>query len=116
MPELIEEQRVGAFLQEKLGNFVTWVVKEVPCEELPPNYGTLSMLFAPQAQCLEFAMRVATMSAPVTARDFDALAQHKEATAAMVVLLHAVEARPHMHERFWRYMDMCVSLVDSLDA
>ena len=111
MPELIEEQKVGAFLQEKLCNFVAWVSKEVPCEELPPGY--LLNKSASQWQCVAFAASIAAMRVPVAGRDFDALAQHEEATPMMVAVLRAVQTRPHLHERFWRYMDMCVLVLEA---
>ena len=110
MPEIVKEQKLGIFLQEKLRNFVRWVLSEIPKEELPVGY-SLNKL-ATQKQCVEFASVVIDMRAPVTAQDFDALSNHPQATETMVAVIKAVCLRPELHEKFWRYMDMCVEVLD----
>ena len=110
MPALVPEQALGMFLQEKLKNFVKWVLSEIPRKELPVGY-SLNKL-ATQEQCVEFASVVTDMREPVTARDFDALSKHSQATDTMVTVIRAVYLRPELHEKFWRYMDMCVDVLD----
>jgi hypothetical protein len=110
MPELIKEQKLGMFLREKLRNFVTWVLSEIPKTELPVGYSLNKLATA--SQCVEFAEVVTDMREPVTARDFDALSQHPQATETMVMVIRAVYQRPELHEKFWRYMDMCVEVLE----
>ena len=110
MPELIKEQVLGIFLQEKLRNFVKWILSEIPKKELPIGY-SLNKL-ATEQQCCDFAEVVTDMREPVTARDFDALSKHKLASDTMVMVIRAVYLRPDMHDKFWRYMDMCVHVLD----
>ena len=109
MPELIPEQVLGMFLQEKLRNFVKWVCSEIPKKELPIGY-SLNKL-ATEKQCCDFAEVVIDMREPVTARDFDALARHPQATETMGLVIRAVSIRPKLHEKWWRYMDMCVDVL-----
>jgi hypothetical protein len=109
MPELVKEQALGIFLQGKLRNFVKWVLSEIPKTQLPVGY-SLNKL-ATQAQCVEFAEVVIEMREPVTLRDFDALSRHSHATDTMCTVIKAVCGRPELHEKFWRYMDMCVEVV-----
>ena len=110
MPKLIPEQAIGIFLQEKLKNFVKWVLSEIPKKELPTGYSLNKLATA--SQCVEFAEIVTEMRAPVTARDFDALSKHSQATETMVAVIRAVYLRPELHDKFWRYMDMCVDVLD----
>ena len=109
MPKLIPEQVLGTFLQEKLRNFVKWVLSEIPKTQLPVGY-SLNKL-ATQDQCVEFAEVVVEMREPVTTRDFSALSRHSHATDTMVTVIKAIEARPELHDKFWRYMDMCIEVV-----
>ena len=110
MPELIPEQILGEFLQGKLQNFIKWVLSEIPRAQLPTGY-SLNKL-ATQEQCVEFASVVTEMRAPVASRDFDALSRHSHATPSMRVVIKAINARPELHDKFWRYMDMCVEVVE----
>ena len=114
MPALIPEQCIGMFLQEKLRNFVTWILSEIPKAELPTGY-SLNKL-ATQDQCVDFAEVVVDMREPVAAQDFDGLSKHPLATVSMSAVIKAVQARPAMHEKFWRYMDMCVEVIDQVKA
>ena len=110
MPELIQQQVLGTFLQEKLKNFVTWVLSEIPKAELPTGYSLNKLASA--KQCCDFAEVVVGMREPVTARDFDALSRHPQATESMAKVIKAMHNRPGLHDKFWRYMDMCVEVID----
>ena len=99
---------VGAFLKEKVTNMINWMIHELGKENLPPNiqqfiedrsYVELTLF----AECLN------THHSLIIHKDWSGLVRvlNEEGVPndfACALLL--VRAHEHMHDKFWRYLEL----------
>lgn len=103
-----ETTTVGEFLKEKLGNMARWVTEEVGKENLPVDIVQLTK----DRSAVEVTVLAEVLnanSAKVTHRDWSALVRSLEAEDLPVdftAVVQAVRAREHMHDKFWRYLEL----------
>lgn len=111
---------VGAFLKLKLGNMARWVTDEVGKE----NLGMDLELFIANRSEFEVTLIAQTAGAEhatiITHRDWCGLNQllngddvPAHISKVFVELLHVVKQREHMHDKFWRYMELFRQVVNS---
>jgi len=101
---------VGAFIAEKLFNMAAWLEGEGV--EGSEGMVVESMKLTPLIATL-IASSIKTEQVAVAARHWDRLSQKFTVDAGkypmftgFVSVFESVRARPEMHERFWRYMDL----------
>lgn len=99
----------GAFLKQKLQNMARWVIEEVGKENLPVDIlaginGRSELEVTMLASSLQSNSRVAAH------RDWHGVGQLVPAELREVVT--AIKQRPHMHDRFWRYMCLFVEVIE----
>ena len=108
----MSDQTKGDFLKEKMSNMAKWVTEEVGKENLPAD------LIAGIAgrSALEATVVCAALEANkdlATHRNWSGLvklmADHKAPSELQEVIV-AVQRRPPMHDKFWRYIDMFVTV------
>jgi hypothetical protein len=108
-----EPQTKGDFLLEKLQNMAKWVTWEVGDENLSVDIIT----GINGRSALEVTTLCATLEANAdlaTHRNWSGLVQLMGANNAPVELqevIVAVQQRPAMHDKFWRYIDLFVAVV-----
>jgi len=103
----------GEFLLQKLTNMANWVTQEVGKENLPAD------LVAGIAgrTALEVTMLCGALEANsdlATHQNWSGLVQLMEANNApseLQQVVVAVQKRPDMHEKFWRYIKLFVDVV-----
>ena len=111
---------VGSFLKEKLGNMAKWVTEEVGKENLEMDLE----LFVANRSEFEVTLIAQTAGAKhmtiVAHRDWCGLNKLLNAddvpahiSKVLVELLHVVKQREHMHDKFWRYMELFRDVVNS---
>jgi len=104
------EQTKGDFLKEKMTNLARWVTEEVGQENLPVDIiAGIDGRSAVEITALSGALDANNVH--VTTRNWSGLVQlmndHGVANELQQVVV-AVQQRPPMHEKFWRYMDLFV--------
>ena len=105
-------QTKGEFLHEKLSNMAKWVTTEVGEENLPVDIIT----GITGRSALEVTVLAATLEANAdlaTHRNWSGLVQLMEANRApseLQEVIVAVQKRPDMHDKFWRYIDLFVTV------
>ena len=102
----------GEFLKEKMGNMARWVHQEVGKENLPADFiAGIDGRSALEATVLSGALEANRDL--VTHRNWSGLVQLMEANNApsqlQEVIVH-VQRRPDMHEKFWRYLELFVTV------
>ncbi len=108
-----EQQNKGDFLLEKLNNMAKWVVTEVGKENLPVDI--LAGIAGRSA--LEVTVLCSTLEANAdlaTHRNWSGLVQLMKMNNAPFELQQvvvAVQQRPKMHDKFWRYIDLFVTVI-----
>ena len=108
-----ETQTKGEFLLEKLTNMAKWVTSEVGKENL--SVDIIAGITGRSA--LEVTALAATLEANAdlaTHRNWSGLVQLMEANNApreLQEVIVAVQQRPAMHDKFWRYIDLFVTVV-----
>ena len=112
-PEEEPTQTKGSFLLEKLTNMAKWVTQEVGKENLPVDIITgIAGRSALEVTALCGALEANADLA--THRNWSGLVQLLEANSASMELqevIVAVQQRPTMHDKFWRYIDLFVTVV-----
>lgn len=109
----MNQQTKGEFLVEKLRNMAKWVVEEVGKENLPVDI----IAGINGLQALEVTAVCGLIEAnadQVTHRNWSGLVQLMEANNVppeMQEVVTAVQQRPGMHDKFWRYMQLFVDVV-----
>lgn len=102
----------GEYLKEKLGNMARWVTKEVGKENLPADIiagidGRSELEVTVLCGALESDCK------QVTHRNWSGLVKIMEDNNVpneLQQVVVAVQRRPEMHEKFWRYMDLFVEV------
>ena len=108
----MSEQTKGDFLSEKLLNMAKWVTLEVGEENLPVDI----IAGIDGRSALEVTMLCGALEANAdlaTHRNWSGLVQLMEANAApseLQEVIVAVQQRPAMHEKFWRYIDLFINV------
>ena len=108
-----QEQTKGDFLVEKLTNMAKWVTQEVGKENLSVDIIT----GITGRSALEVTALCAALEANAdlaTHRNWSGLVQLMEAHHAPLELqevIVAVQQRPAMHDKFWRYINLFVTVV-----
>ena len=104
----------GSFLKEKLSNMAQWVTVEVGKENLPVDLIT-GIAGRSELELTAFAAMLQTNSTTVHERDWDALQvlARPYSTFGVGEVVSAVRARPGMHDKFWRYMCLCVEVMET---
>ena len=106
-------QTKGSFLLEKLNNMAKWVTLEVGKENLPVDI----IAGINGRSALEVTALCSTLEANAdlaTHRNWSGLVQLMKANNAPIELqevIVAVHQRPAMHDKFWRYIDLFVTVV-----
>ena len=109
----MSEQTKGEYLYEKLTNMAKWVTLEVGEENLPVDI----IAGIAGRTALEVTALCATIEANAdlaTHRNWSGLVQLMESNNAPFELqevIVAVQQRPAMHDKFWRYIDLFVTVV-----
>tara|TARA_B100000212_G_scaffold342571_1_gene330724 strand:- start:1804 stop:2148 length:345 start_codon:yes stop_codon:yes gene_type:complete len=108
-----EPETKGNYLLQKLQNMANWVTLEVGKENLPVDI----IAGINGRSVLEVTALCATLEANAdlaTHRNWSGLVQLMEAHNAPLELqevIVAVQQRPAMHDKFWRYIDLFVTVV-----
>ena len=108
-----DSQTKGQFLLEKLSNMAKWVTSEVGKENL--SVDIIAGINGRSA--LEVTALCATLEANAdlaTHRNWSGLVQLVDGDPRlheMQEVIVAVQQRPAMHEKFWRYIDLFVTVV-----
>ena len=90
-------QTIGAFLQEKMGNMITWLQGEgvVDWERRPSVLEATTFAEILAAQHID----------AILARDFGRLSAETEHSTLKSVLSF-VQGRESLHDKFWRYLEL----------
>ena len=108
-----KEQTKGEYLLEKLTNMAKWVTSEVGKENLSVDIIT-GINGRTALEVTAFAATLEANADLVTHRNWSGLVQLMETNNASFELQEvvvAVQQRPTMHEKFWRYIDLFVTVV-----
>ena len=103
-----QETTVGAFLKEKVTNMIRWVTEELGKENMPPDV----MDFIAKRSYVEltlFAEILNEHNTLIVHRDWAGLVRQlhvEKVPDVFVTALHAVRAHEHMHDNFWRYLEL----------
>ena len=106
-------QTKGEFLLEKLTNMAKWVTSEVGKENLSVDIIT-GITGRSALQVTAFAAILEANADLATHRNWSGLVQLMEVNNAPFELqevIVAVQQRPAMHDKFWRYIDLFVTIV-----
>lgn len=102
----------GDFLKEKMTNMAKWVTEEVGKENLPVDIiAGIDGRSAVEVTALCGA--IDANNALVTRRNWSGLVQLMHSNGVGIELqevVAAVQQRPAMHDKFWRYMDLFVEV------
>ena len=104
----MSEQTKGEFLKEKMTNMAKWVSTEVGKENLPVDI----IAGIDRRSVVEITALCGALDANstlVALRSWSGLAHliaDNGAGVEMQEVVDAVEKRPEMHMKFWRYMDL----------
>jgi len=106
----MSDQSKGAFLKEKMGNMARWVTEEVGKENLPVDIiAGIDGRSALEVTVLSGALEA--NKSHVLHRNWSGLVQlmaEHNAPSELQEVVVAVQQRPAMHEKFWRYIDLFV--------
>jgi hypothetical protein len=108
------EQSKGEFLKEKLQNMARWVDEEVGKENLPVDI-IAGIAGRSAVEATLFASQLAANKAKVTHRDWSGLVQVMAQETLPIELqevIVAIQHRPPMHDKFWRYMGLFIEVAD----
>ncbi len=110
---------VGAFVKEKLGNMARWVTREVGKENLTVDLEQFAR-DRTEAEVTFLAEVLSSNSAKINHRDWcglvgmlDDTAIPGDVAAQFQELVQAVRAREELHDKFWRYLELFKSVVNS---
>lgn len=102
----------GEFLHEKFGNMARWVTQEVGEENLPVDV-IAGIAGRSAVEVTTLCGILGANSDQVTTRNFSGLLQLMQAhhlPDEVQQVVTAVQQRKSMHEKFWRYMDLFVTV------
>ena len=108
-----EEQSKGEFLMEKVENMAKWVTEVVGKENLPVDI----IAGIAGRSALEITVLCGALEANsdlATHRNWSGLVQLMEANSApreLQEVVAAVQQRQEMHDKFWRYIQLFVTVV-----
>ena len=108
----MSNQTKGEFLKEKMENMARWVTEEVGRENLPVDIiAGIAGRSALEVTVLSGALEA--NKAQITHRNWSALvrllAENKTPPELQEVVV-AVQRRPPMHDKFWRYIELFVQV------
>jgi len=98
---------VADFLRSKLGNMLVWLKKDgFPVDMRIEDFNNL--------QITAFAVELnARYQEAVKRREFGGLRADKEIDAHLLMMVSYVERNPHLHDKFWRYLELFSDTVTS---
>jgi len=104
----MSEQTKGEFLKEKMTNMAKWVTMEVGQENLPVDIiAGIAGRSVVEVTVLSGALDANITQ--VTTRNWSGLVQlmnDNHVGSGLLEVVVAVQQRPEMHDKFWRYMDL----------
>jgi hypothetical protein len=114
---------VGAFLKVKLTNLAVWVTDCIGKENINMDL-ELFVKRRSEVEITFFADILNSNSAKVVHRDWAGLVGilstdttiPSDVSATFIDLLQLVRARPEMHDKFWRYMELFRDVVNNSDT
>lgn len=117
---MLPKLTVGAFIKEKMGNMARWLTEEIGKENLSIDLES----FVSQRSEVEMtflAERIAENRAAIIHTDWQRLVTMLNADNALpehvlkdfMQLIMAVRERKALHEKFWRYMQLLCTVVNS---
>jgi hypothetical protein len=102
----------GEFLKEKMTNLARWVTQEVGEENLPVDVFTgIADRSVVEVTALSGALDA--NNTLVTTRNWSGLVQlmnEHGAVRELQEVVVAVQRRPEMHDKFWRYMNLFIEV------
>ena len=111
--------KIGTFLKEKLLNLAVWVNEEVGKENIPIDIEQFAR-DRTEVEVTFLAEVLNSNSAKISHRDWCGLvgllndkAISAEIASSLTIVIQLVRAREDMHDKFWRYMDLFKSVVNS---
>ena len=103
------QNSVGAFLKSKMGNMARWVTQEVGKENVPVDVEAF-VEERSWAQVTYLAEVLSDSAGVIIAhRDWSGLVRlikDEDFPAPFVELVQIVRARPDLHDKFWRYLEL----------
>jgi hypothetical protein len=99
---------VGAFLKEKVTNMINWITKEVGKENLPPDVAE----FVAARTYVELTLFAEVLNANhslIVHRDWAGIVRQMKLESVpdvFITALQTVRSHEHMHDKFWRYLEM----------
>lgn len=102
---------VGEFVKSKMHNMAVWVQ-----EELGSVIAIVAAVDArSELELTTLCVMLHTEKAIAATRDWDALielAREEAALAPLLQILVEVRARESMHEKFWKYVQLFIDVID----
>lgn len=104
--------RKGEFLKEKLGNMARWVQEEVGKENLPADV-IAGINSRSELECCTLAGVLQSNKDLATHQNWSGLVQLLNAgklPGELQEVVAAIQKRPAMHEKFWRYIGLFIEI------
>ena len=103
-----QETTVGAFLKEKVTNMVVWITNELGKENMPPGIMEFVTLRT-YVELTLFAEVLHEHKPTIIHRDWAGLLCQlikEKVPDVFIETLQAVRKHEHMHDKFWRYLEL----------
>ena len=104
---------VGSFLKSKMHNMAAWVQEELGAAAAMDYVAAVDARL--ELELTTFATMLHSNKHIETQRDWDALialATGQAGFEPVVQLLNEVQGREHMHEKFWRYVQLFIDVME----
>ena len=114
-------ETVGAFLKQKLSNMAGWLTEEIGKENLSIDLYEMTSNVT-ELQVTYLAELLYSKRDVIVHRSWQglvAITQDLPATRSgpgsdyLDSLIQSVRSNPHLHDKFWRYMELFASVVNS---
>jgi hypothetical protein len=102
----------GAFLKQKANNMVKWVAEEVGPENMSADI-LADMNARSEVEIVLLASKLHSNKSVVDQHNWAGLGALAESAMPVVASIVAmIRQRAHMHDKFWRYMQLFVEVVE----
>lgn len=110
----MEGQTIGQFLKQKLGNMAKWVNSEVGKENLPVDV-IAGIAGRSELEATVLGNLLRSNKRMVDQRNWAGLSSlaRMNNMPELEEVIVAINQRPTMHDKFWRYMDLFVEVMGS---
>ena len=101
---------VGQFIKEKMGNMAKWATTELKELDVDLEHFVQERT---ETECAYLAGLLSTNSIMIPHKDWSGLSRIGEMPKELLAVFHLIRQREDMHDKFWRYLELFVSVISN---